>query len=328
MKAAITATAKYLPPDRLTNHDFVHLNTSDEWIRERTGIVERRILKDPSKATAYMCGEVAKQILEKRGAKADEIDCIIVATITPDMVFPSTACLVQDLIGAKNAWGFDLSAACSGFLYALVVGAQFIETGACQKVLVLGGDKMSAITDMQDRNTAILFGDAAGGVLLEPAKEGYGLLDFRLYADGTSGKNHLYLKAGGSLMPASHETVDKRLHYLYQDGRTVFKSAVIGMADVAAEIMKRNNLSADDVAYLVPHQANLRIISATAERMGIGMEKVVVNIDKYGNTTAATVPICLAELEEESKLKDGDNLVIATYGAGYTWGGALLRWQA
>lgn len=328
MKAAITATAKYLPPDRLTNQDFAHLQTSDEWIRERTGIVERRILKDPNKATAYMCGEVAKQILQKRGIGAEEIECIIVGTITPDMVFPSAACLVQDLIGAKNAWGFDLSAACSGFLYALVTGAQFIETGAHKKVLVLGGDKMSAITDMEDRNTAILFGDGAGGVLLEPAKEGYGLLDFRLYSDGSSGKNHLYLKAGGSLMPASRETVEKRLHYLHQDGRTVFKSAVVGMADVAAEIMKRNNLTADDVAYLVPHQANLRIISATAERMGVGMEKVVVNIDKYGNTTAATVPICLAELEEEGKLKDGDNLIIATYGAGYTWGGALVRWQA
>jgi 3-oxoacyl-[acyl-carrier-protein] synthase-3 len=244
------------------------------------------------------------------------------------MFFPSTACLIQDSIGAKNAWGFDLYAACSGFLYALVIGAQLIETGAHKKVLVLGGDKMSAITDMQDRNTAILFGDGAGGVLLEPAKDGYGLLDFRLYSDGTNGKNHLYMKAGGSLMPASHETVDKRLHYIYQDGKTVFKSAVIGMAEVAAEIMARNHLSADDVAYLVPHQANLRIIRATAERMGIGMEKVAVNIHKYGNTTAGTVPICLAELDEEGKLNDGDNIIIATYGAGYTWGGALVKWQA
>ncbi len=328
MKAAITATAKYLPPERFTNFDFVHLDTSDEWIRTRTGIIERRFLTDPTKATAYMCAEAARQILDKRGISAEEIDCIIVGTITPDMFFPSTACLVQDSIQAKNAWGFDLSAACSGFLYALVTGAQFIETGACKKVLVLGGDKMSAITDMQDRNTAILFGDGAGGVLLEPAKEGYGLLDFRLYSDGTNGKHHLYMKAGGSLMPASHETVSKRLHYIYQDGKTVFKSAVIGMAEVAAEIMVRNHLSADDVAYLVPHQANLRIIKATAERMGIGMEKVAVNIHKYGNTTAATVPICLAELDEEGKLRDGDNLIIATYGAGYTWGGALVKWQA
>jgi len=328
MKAAITATAKYLPPERFTNFDFVNLNTSDEWIRTRTGIVERRFLKDPTKATAYMCAEAARQILDKRRISAEEIDCIIVGTITPDMFFPSTACLIQDSIGAKNAWGFDLSAACSGFLYALVIGAQLIETGAHKKVLVLGGDKMSAITDMQDRNTAILFGDGAGGVLLEPAKDGYGLLDFRLYSDGTNGKNHLYMKAGGSLMPASHETVDKRLHYIYQDGKTVFKSAVIGMAEVAAEIMARNHLSADDVAYLVPHQANLRIIRATAERMGIGMEKVAVNIHKYGNTTAGTVPICLAELDEEGKLNDGDNIIIATYGAGYTWGGALVKWQA
>jgi 3-oxoacyl-[acyl-carrier-protein] synthase-3 len=328
MKAAITATAKYLPPERFTNFDFVNLNTNDEWIRTRTGIVERRFLKDPTKATAYMCAEAARQILDKRRISAEEIDCIIVGTITPDMFFPSTACLIQDSIGAKNAWGFDLSAACSGFLYALVIGAQLIETGAHKKVLVLGGDKMSAITDMQDRNTAILFGDGAGGVLLEPAKDGYGLLDFRLYSDGTNGKNHLYMKAGGSLMPASHETVDKRLHYIYQDGKTVFKSAVIGMAEVAAEIMARNHLSADDVAYLVPHQANLRIIRATAERMGIGMEKVAVNIHKYGNTTAGTVPICLAELDEEGKLNDGDNIIIATYGAGYTWGGALVKWQA
>ncbi len=327
MKAAITATAKYLPPDRFTNFDFVNLETNDEWIRTRTGIVERRFLKDPTKATAYMCSETASQILHKRGISAEEIDCIIVGTITPDMFFPSSACLVQDAIGAKRAWGFDLSAACSGFLYALVTGAQFIESGAYQKVLVLGGDKMSAILDMQDRNTAILFGDGAGGVLLEPAKEGYGLLDFRLYSDGTSGKDHLYMKAGGSLMPASHETVDKRLHYIYQDGKTVFKSAVIGMAEVAAEIMIRNHLTANDVAYLVPHQANLRIIRATAERMGIGMEKVAVNIDKYGNTTAGTVPICLAELDEQGKLNDGDNIVIATYGAGYTWGGALVKWQ-
>jgi 3-oxoacyl-[acyl-carrier-protein] synthase-3 len=327
MKAAITATAKYLPPERFTNFDFENLETNDEWIRTRTGIVERRFLKDPTKATAYMCSEVARQILDKRGISAQEIDCIIVGTITPDMVFPSAACLVQDLIGAKNAWGFDLSAACSGFLYALVTGAQFIESGAHKKVLVFGADKMTAILDMQDRNTAILFGDGAGGVLLEPAKEGYGLRDFRLYSDGTNGKEHLHMKAGGSLMPASHETVDKRLHYIHQDGKNVFKAAVVGMAEVAAEIMTRNQLTAEDVAYLVPHQANLRIISATAERMGIGMEKVAVNIDKYGNTTAGTVPICLAELDEQGKLNDADNLVIATYGAGYTWGGALVKWQ-
>ncbi|MFN3386491.1 MAG: beta-ketoacyl-ACP synthase III [Candidatus Thermochlorobacter sp.] len=328
MKAAITATAKYLPTDVLTNHDFEKmLDTSDEWIRTRTGICERRILKDPTKATAYMCAEASKSLLEKRGISAAEIDLIIVATISPDMFFPSTACLVQDMIGAKRAWGFDLSAACSGFLYALCVGAQFIETGMHKKVLVLGGDKMSSIVDYTDRNTAILFGDAAGAVLLEPAREGYGILDARLYADGTAGKDYLYMPGSGSLNPPTHETVDKKMHYVVQDGRAVFKAAVVGMAEVAAEMMQRNHLSSEDVDYLVPHQANLRIISATAERMGIGMDKVVVNIDRYGNTTAATIPICLAELDEQKKLRDGANLILVSYGAGYTWGGIYLKWQ-
>ncbi|MCS7013986.1 MAG: beta-ketoacyl-ACP synthase III [Chloroherpetonaceae bacterium] len=328
MKAAITATAKYLPPDVLTNHDFEKmLDTSDEWIRTRTGICERRILRDKTKATAFMCAETAKEILRKRQLDAAEIDLIVVATISPDMFFPSTACLVQDMIGAKRAWGFDLSAACSGFLYALVVGAQFIETGMHKKVLVLGGDKMSSIVDYTDRNTAVLFGDGAGGVLLEPARDGYGILDARLYADGTAGKDHLYMPGGGSLNPPTHETVAKKMHYVVQDGRTVFKSAVIGMAEVAVEMMQRNRLGSEDVDYLVPHQANLRIITATAERMGIGMEKVMVNIDRYGNTTAGTLPICLAELDEQKKLRDGANLILVSYGAGYTWGGVYVRWQ-
>lgn len=328
MKAAITATAKYLPPDILTNHDFEKmLDTSDEWIRTRTGICERRILKDKTKATAFMCAEAAKEILRKRQLDAEEIDLIVVATISPDMFFPSTACLVQDMIGAKRAWGFDLSAACSGFLYALVVGAQFIETRMHQKVLVLGGDKMSSIIDYTDRNTAVLFGDGAGGVLLEPAKDGYGILDARLYSDGTAGKDHLYMPGGGSLNPPTHETVEKKMHYVVQDGRTVFKSAVIGMAEVAVEMMERNQLRSEDIDYLVPHQANLRIITATAERMGIGMEKVMVNIDRYGNTTAGTLPICLAELDEQKKLRDGANLILVSYGAGYTWGGVYLKWQ-
>ncbi|MDW8465334.1 MAG: beta-ketoacyl-ACP synthase III [Chloroherpetonaceae bacterium] len=328
MKAAITATAKYLPPDVLTNHDFEKmLNTSDEWIRTRTGICERRILRDKTKATAFMCAETAKEILRKRQLDAAEIDLIVVATISPDMFFPSTACLVQDMIGAKRAWGFNLSAACSGFLYALVVGAQFIETGMHKKVLVLGGDKMSSIVDYTDRNTAVLFGDGAGGVLLEPARDGYGILDARLYADGTAGKDHLYMPGGGSLNPPTHETVAKKMHYVVQDGRTVFKSAVIGMAEVAVEMMQRNRLGSEDVDYLVPHQANLRIITATAERMGIGMEKVMVNIDRYGNTTAGTLPICLAELDEQKKLRDGANLILVSYGAGYTWGGVYVRWQ-
>lgn len=328
MKAAITATAKYVPSDVLTNFDLEKiLETNDEWIRSRTGISERRVLKDPNKATAYMCGEVSKQLLEKRGIGAEEVDLIIVATISPDMYFPATACLVQDIIGAKKAWGFDLSAACSGFLYALVTGAQFIESGMHKKVLVLGGDKMSAITDYTDRNTAVLFGDGAGGVLLEPAKDGFGILDSKLYSDGTNGKEHLYMLAGGSLRPASHETVDNKMHFIRQDGKVVFKTAVTEMANAAEEMMTRNNLSGDDIAYLVPHQANHRIITATAERMKLSMEKVGINIDKYGNTTAGTIPICLAELDEAKKIKSGDNIILVSFGAGYTWGGAYIKWQ-
>jgi 3-oxoacyl-[acyl-carrier-protein] synthase-3 len=328
MKAAITATSKFVPQDVLSNHDLEKMiDTNDEWIKTRTGISERRILKDPSKATAYMCGEVAKDILNKRGISAEEIDLIIVGTITPDMVFPATACLVQDIIGAKNAWGFDLSGACSGFLYSLVTAAQFIEAGTHKKILVFGADKMSAITDFTDRTTAILFGDGAGGVLMEPAEEGYGLLDHHMYADGTTGKDHIYMLAGGSLRPSSHETVDQKMHAIRQNGKVVFKSAVVGMADAALEMMEKNNLKGSDVAYLIPHQANHRIISATAERMNIDLSKVGINIDKYGNTTGGTIPICLAELDEAGKLNRGDNLVLVSFGAGYTWGGAYLKWQ-
>ncbi|MDX2128465.1 MAG: beta-ketoacyl-ACP synthase III [Chloroherpetonaceae bacterium] len=326
-KAAITATGKYLPPDILDNKFFEsYLDTNDEWILTRTGISERRILKDKTKATAYMCAEVSKSILQKKGMNPMDIDLIIVATVTPDMFFPATACLVQDMIGAKKAWGFDLSAACSGFTYAVTVGAQFIESGMHQKVLVIGGDKMSSIINYKDRNSCILFGDGAAGVLLEPAEEGYGILDARLYSDG-AGQEHLYMKGGGSLNPSSHETIDNQMHYLYQDGKAVFKSAVTGMADTAFEMMQRNHLKAEDISYLVPHQANLRIISATAERMGIGLEKVGINIQKYGNTTAATIPLCLAELDEQGKLKRGDNLIFVSYGAGYTWGGVYVKWQ-
>ena len=329
MKAAITTTAKYLPEEVLSNADFERmLDTNDEWIRTRTGIRERRILKDPEKATSHMCTEVARQLLEKRGITADEIDLIIVATMTPDMIFPSTACIVQGEIGAKKAWGFDLSAACSGFVYGLNTGAQFIESGNCRKVMVIGADKMSSIMDFTDRTTAILFGDGAAGVILEPAlEEGYGVLDARLYCDGKNGKDHLLMLAGGSLHPASHETIDKRMHYIRQDGKQVFKAAVTSMADVAEEIMQRNGLTGDNIDYLVPHQANQRIIQATAERMGIGMEKVMMNIEYYGNTTAATVPICLAELDEQKKLHKGSNLVLASFGAGYTWGAIYVKWQ-
>ena len=329
MKAAITATANYLPPDILTNHELeLMLETNDEWIRSRTGISERRILKDPTKATSYMCGEVARQLLEKRGMAADEIEVIIVATMTPDMLFPSTACIAQSIIGANNAWAFDVNAACSGFLYALNIAARLIESGAHKKVMVIGADKMSSVIDYTDRSTAILFGDGAGGVIVEPAKEeGYGILDVRLYSDGTNGKDRLLMSGGGSLHPATHETIDKKMHSIRQDGRQVFKAAVTSMADVATEIMSRNNLTGDDVDYLVPHQANQRIIDATGERMGIDAGKVVSNVARYGNTTAGTIPICLAELDEEQKLHTGSNLVLVSFGAGYTWGGIYIKWQ-
>jgi 3-oxoacyl-[acyl-carrier-protein] synthase-3 len=329
MKAAITTTAKYLPEEVMSNQDLERiLDTNDEWITTRTGIKERRILKDPEKATSYMATEVARQLLEKRGISADEIDLIIVATMTPDMIFPSTACLVQGNIQAKNAWAFDLSAACSGFVYGLYTGAQFIESGNCKKVMVIGADKMSSILDYTDRSTAILFGDGAGGVILEAAREeGYGVLDARLYSDGANGQNHLLMPGGGSLHPASHETVDQHMHFIQQDGKQVFKAAVMAMADVAEEIMLRNNLTSETIDWLVPHQANQRIIHATAERMGITGEKVMMNIAHYGNTTAGTVPICLAELDEQGKLHKGSNIVLVSFGAGYTWGGVYVRWQ-
>ncbi|MCS7081945.1 MAG: ketoacyl-ACP synthase III [Bacteroidetes bacterium] len=325
VRAAITAVGHFLPEERLTNQDLERLvDTTDAWIQERTGIRERRVLRDPTKATAYMAARAAEEVLQKRGIEAEELDLIIVATVTPDMFFPATACLVQQAIGARRAWGFDLSAACSGFLFALVTGAQFIATGQHRKVLVIGADKMSAITDYTDRRTCVLFGDAAGAVLLEPALDPeVGILDARLYCDG-SGAEALCMKGGGSLNPPSYKTIDAKLHFLYQDGPTVFKRAVEGMADVAAEIMARNGLTGQDVTYLVPHQANWRIIEATARRMGIGREKVMMNIDRYGNTTAATIPLCLYDWE--GRLKKGDNLILAAFGAGYTWGAIYLRW--
>ena len=324
-RAAITAVGHYVPERVVTNRDLEKMvDTTDEWIRTRTGIVERRLQEHG--ATSDMAAQAVRNMLLHRGIGADELDVIIVATISPDMFFPSTACLVQDKVGAKKAWGFDLSAACSGFLYALVVGSQFIETGAYRKVVVVGSDKMSAITDFTDRNTCVLFGDAAAAILLEPTdNHSTGIIDFRLYCDG-SGKDRLYMKAGGSLHPASHETVDKRMHYLYQDGKSVFKVAVIGMAEVSAEIMERNHLTGKDVDWLVPHQANLRIIDACAERMGLDKSKVMINIDRYGNTTAATIPLCLSEWWQWGRLKKGHTLVLASFGAGYTWGATLVRW--
>lgn len=322
--AAITAIGHYLPEDRLTNADLEGMvDTNDEWIRTRTGISERRILKDPDKASAFMGAEAAKQLLEKRGIGAGEIDMIICATATPDMLFPATACMIQEKIGATNAWGFDLLCACSGFLFALNVGSQFIATGKHKKVLVIGSDTMSRITDYQDRTTCVLFGDGAGAALLEPNADGFGILDSVEYVDG-KGVPHLHMKAGGSLKPPSHETVDAREHYVYQEGRAVFKHAVTGMADAAAEIMERNELSGDDVRYLVPHQANLRIIDATARRMEVDAEKVMLNIERYGNTTTATIPLCLNDWEAD--LKKGDNIVLAAFGGGFSWGASYVKW--
>ena len=322
--AAITAVGAYVPEDKLTNADLEKIvDTNDEWIRTRTGIEERRILKGEGKGVSDMAAPSVKQLCEKRGIDPNEIDCLIVATVTPDMVFPATANIVCDKVGAKNAYGFDLSAACSGFLFALSQGAALIETGRYKKVVVCGADKMSAIVDYTDRTTCILFGDAAAAVLLEPDTEGYGLLDSILRSDG-SGANFLRMKAGGSKYPASIETVTAKEHFAYQEGQTVFKFAVKGMADVSAELMEKNNLAADDVAWLVPHQANLRIIDATANRMGVSRDKVMINIQKYGNTTAATIPLCLWEWEKQ--LHKGDNIILAAFGGGFTWGATWVKW--
>ncbi|MFN6244333.1 MAG: beta-ketoacyl-ACP synthase III [Bacteroidota bacterium] len=322
--AAITAVGGYVPPDKLTNQDLEKLvETNDEWIRTRTGINERRILKEPGKATSDMIVPAVQELCKKRGIDPTEIDCLIVGTVTPDMVFPSTANLVCHKLGATNAWGYDLSAACSGFLFALAQGAALIESGRHKKVVVCGADKMSAIVDYTDRATCIIFGDGAGAVLLEPTTEIIGVMDSILRTDG-SGSQYLHMKAGGSLKPASAETVANREHYAYQEGQAVFKLAVKGMADVSAELMEKNNLKAEDISWLVPHQANLRIIDATANRMGLGTEKVMINIERFGNTTAATIPLCLWEWEKQ--LKKGDNIILAAFGGGFTWGAIWVKW--
>ena len=324
MHAAITAVNGYVPDYILTNAELeTMVDTNDEWITTRTGIKERRILKGEGLATSDMAVHAVNGLLKKRGITAEDIELIIFCTSTPDMPFPATANILADKIGAKNAWGFDLQAACSGFLYGLTTGAQFIEAGKHKKVLVVGGDKMSSIVNYEDRTTCILFGDGCGAVLLEPNTEGLGILDSLLKSDG-SGSPYLNIKGGGSLNPASHSTVDARLHYAYQEGPTVFKFAVVNMADVAAEIMERNQLTADDITWLVPHQANKRIIDATANRMGIGSEKVMINIQRYGNTTSGTIPLCLWEWE--SQLKKGDTLILAAFGGGFTWGSVYLKW--
>jgi len=322
--AAITAIGGYLPETVLSNADLEKMvDTTDEWIKTRTGISERRILKGEGLGTSDMGKEAIEQLLKKRGISAEEIDLIICCTVTPDMIFPATANIISDKVGAKNAWGFDLGAACSGFLYGLTTGSKFIESGYCKKVIVVGADKMSSIVDYTDRTTCVIFGDGAGAVLLEPSVDETGVLDSKLYSDG-AGREFLHQKAGGSVKPASHETVDNKEHFIYQDGKPVFKAAVTNMADVSAEIMERNNLTSEDVAWLVPHQANLRIIDATARRMGVSDEKVMINIQKYGNTTSGTIPLCLVDWEK--RLKKGDNIVLAAFGGGFTWGAVYLKW--
>ena len=323
INAAITGIQGYVPDYILDNKELEKLvDTNDEWIVSRTGIKERRILKG-LKGSSDLGAEAIKGLLKKTNTSAEEIDLIICATVTPDMLFPSTACLIANKIGARNICAFDISAACSGFLYALTTASKFIESGSYKKVIVVGCDKMSSIIDYTDRTTCVLFGDGAGAALLEPNTEGYGIMDYILKSDG-NGAEFLKLKAGGSLYPASHETVDAKEHYIYQDGQPVFKKAVQSMADVSEEIMQKNNLSADDVAWLVPHQANKRIIDATSRRMGVGDDKVMLNIERYGNTTAGTIPLCLWDWEKQ--LNKGDNLILAAFGGGFTWGSIYLKW--
>jgi len=320
----VTGIHGYVPEYRLTNKELESLvDTNDEWIVSRTGIKERRILKGENQGTSVLGIEAVKGLLEKTGTDPLEIELIICATVTPDMPFPATANIIADKVGAKNSFSFDIGAACSGFLYALQLGAQFIQAGTHKKIVVVGADKMSSIVDYQDRTTCILFGDGAGAVLLEPTTENLGIVDAILKADG-SGENFLHMKAGGSRKPATFETVANREHFAYQEGTSVFKFAVTNMADVSAEVMERNGLTGDDIAWLVPHQANKRIIDATANRMGVGPEKVMMNIERYGNTTAATIPLCLWEYE--SQLKKGDNLILAAFGGGFTWGAIYMKW--
>lgn len=324
IQAAITGVQGYVPEDILTNKDLEKLvDTNDEWITSRTGIKERHILKGEDQGTSVMAVKAVEGLLEKTGTKAEEIDLIICATTTPDMVFPATANIIGNKIGATNAFGYDLQAACSGFLYAVATGSQFIETGKYKKVVVIGADKMSSIVDYTDRATCIIFGDGAGAILLEPNEEGLGVQDSILRSDG-SGEPYLHMKAGGSRRPATEETVKNREHFAFQEGSMVFKFAVKNMADVAAEVMERNNLKSEDIAYLVPHQANKRIIDATANRMGVSDEKVMLNIQKYGNTTSGTIPLCLWDYE--SKLKKGDNIILAAFGGGFTWGSIWIKW--
>lgn len=324
IRAAITGVSGYLPDYVLTNAALEKIvDTNDEWILSRTGISERRILNEEGKGASDLGAEAVKRLLEKTGNHPDDIDLLVCATVTPDMPFPATANIICDKVGIKNAFSFDLNAGCSGFIYALVTASKFIETGQCKKAIVVGTEKMSSIVDYTDRATCIIFGDGAGAVLLEPATEDFGIMDSLLETDG-SGKTYLHQKAGGSLKPASHKTVDAREHFIYQEGQPVFKVAVVKMAYATEKIMKRNNLTAENISWLVPHQANIRIIEAAARRIGIDKSKTMINIHKYGNTTAATIPLCLWEWEP--KLKKGDNLVLVAFGAGFTWGSVYLKW--
>jgi len=323
MRAAITAVGGYVPEKIVTNKDLEKLvDTTDEWIQSRTGIKERRKMEDGT-ATSDICVAAINQIIAKKNLNPQDIDLIIVATVTPDHVFPATANIVANKIGAINAWGYDVSAACSGFLFALETGSKFIECGKHKKVIVCGADKMSAIVNYQDRNTCVIFGDGGGAVLLEPSEDENGIIDSVLKSDG-SGQEFLHQKAGGSLHPPTHETIDARMHYVHQEGKTVFKFAVTNMAEVSRQIMDRNNLTGDSVDYLCAHQANLRIIDATAKRMELDDSKVLINIEKYGNTTAGTIPLLFSDFE--TKFKKGDNIVLAAFGGGFTWGSIYLKW--
>jgi 3-oxoacyl-[acyl-carrier-protein] synthase III len=324
IRAAITGIHSWVPEYRLTNHELSKIvDTSDEWIMQRVGIKERRILKGEGLGSSDMGEQAVRGLLEKTNTAPEDVDLLICSTVTPDMLFPATANIISDKCGIKNAFSFDLNAACSGFLFALQTGAAYVESGRYKKVVVVGADKMSSITDYTDRTTCPLFGDAAGAVLLEPTFEELGIMDYLFHTDG-SGRKYLHLKAGGSVKPASHETIDSREHYIYQEGQSVFKFAVLNMADVAVEIMERNNLKPDDIAWLVPHQANLRIIEATGRRMGLDAEKVMINIQNYGNTTCATIPLCIWEYEK--MLKKWDILILAAFGGGFTWGAVYLKW--
>jgi 3-oxoacyl-[acyl-carrier-protein] synthase-3 len=324
IRAAITGIHAWVPEYRLTNNELSKMvDTSDEWIMQRVGIKERRILKGEGLGSSDLGEQAVSGLLEKTGTSPDEIDLVICTTVTPDMAFPATANIISDKVGIKNAFSFDLNAACSGYLFALQTAAAYIETGKYRKVIVVGADKMSSITDYSDRTTCPLFGDAAGAVLLEPINEELGIMDYIFHTDG-AGRKFLHLKAGGSVKPASHETVDAKEHFVYQEGQSVFKFAVVNMANVAVEIMHRNNLKPEDIAWLVPHQANLRIIDATGRRMGLPPEKIMINIENYGNTTAATIPLVMWEYE--SKLKKEDKLILAAFGGGFTWGSIYLKW--